>query len=55
MIYDSPVDFLRHAVVETAISRLHMKNRNAAPRRDNRRQSAVRIAQNQNFVGFVFF
>ena len=36
--------FLRDAIVITAISRLHMKNRDSAPRRDDCRKSTVRIA-----------
>ena len=51
MVDDAAVYLLGNAVVITAVAGLHMKDRNAAPRRHDRRQATVRVAEDQNPVG----
>src|SRR5688572_327098 len=51
VIDDAPVDFLRHAVVVTAVARFHVVDRNAHAGGDNSGQSAVGVAENQDPVG----
>jgi len=53
MIDDPTIDFLRHAIVITAITGFHMKNRNLPSGRNDRSQSTVRIAKYQDFIGSV--
>ena len=51
MIDDAPIDLLRHAIVVTAVSRLHVKNRYVEPLGYQRAQAAVGIAQYQQAIG----
>ena len=47
VIDDPPVHFLGHAVVVAAVARFHVKDRNAEPPRDDRRQAAVGVAEDR--------
>ena len=51
MIDNATVGFLRHPLVETAITRLHMKNRDFAFFRRDGGQRAVGITQDQEGIG----
>ena len=53
MIDDSAVYLFGNTVVEAAISGFHMKDWNPSSRSDDRRKSAVRIAENEHAIGFL--
>ena len=51
VINDAAVDFLRHALVETAVAGLHVKHGNLAPLGGNGRKGAVGVPQHEHGVG----
>lgn len=55
MIDHAAIYLFRDAVVVTTIASLHVKYRNAATGRDERRQSAVCIAKQQQTIRFLNF
>src|SRR5947209_1432888 len=46
-----PIDLLRYAIVETAVSRLHVENRYVEPLGYHHAQAAVGIAQHEQAIG----
>src|SRR5688572_573302 len=50
MINDPPIHFFGYAIVVATITGLHVKDWNPTPGGCDRRKSAIRIAENQNFV-----
>ena len=51
VIDDPPVHFFRHAVVVAAVARFHVIHRYAETARDDGRQAAVGVAENQQPIG----
>ena len=47
MVDDPAIHFLRNPIVVTTVAGFHVKNRDPASSRDDRRQSAVRVAEYQ--------
>ena len=54
MVDDAPVHLLRNAVVEAAVSRLHVEDGNPAPFRHVRGERAVCVSEHEQPVGRVF-
>jgi len=50
VIDDTPVDFFRHAHVETAIARLHVEGRNLAALGRDHRHTTVSVAKHQHRI-----
>ena len=52
VVDDLAIDLLGDALVEAAVARLHVKDGDLASLRGQRAETAVRVAQNENGVGF---
>src|SRR5262245_39939456 len=53
MVDDTAIDFLGNSIVVTPVPRFHVKHGNAASSGSDRRESAVRVAEDQDFVRLV--
>jgi hypothetical protein len=51
VVHDPTVDLLGHALIEAAVSRLHVKHGDLPPFRRDGGQATVRVAQDQHGIG----
>ena len=55
VVYNSPIDFFRHAHIKTPIAGFHVKHRNLAAFGRNNGQTTISIAKDQHSLGPLLF
>jgi hypothetical protein len=54
VVDDFPVYFLGHVLIEAAVARFHVEDGNFEALRGNRAQSGIRVAEDEERIGFFF-